>query len=622
MVHLKEVGAFCTSITSKGVEVRFGIYLPRILPKDGYELVVKVIHKDDRFDPNIKTQDYPLQYVAGSENDLWQTEVTIPEIPNTQFGQPGTYLYRYQLLQTPPGSSDKRLVTLWFTDPFARKTDVGRLSAFVTPGFIEDFVWEDQSWKVPEVEDLIVYELHVAEFNSTFDGVIERLSYLKSLGVNCLELMPVSSTKLDFDWGYGPLHYFAPAERWGGTQGMKRLVNACHKAGVAVILDVVYQHVDPNFPYHLVYQDARLPSPMIGKDGDFGPQIDYSNDFAIEYVQNANQYWLDEYHVDGFRFDEVTDLFDGPTGRQYPRMAFDAYTASFKYPRFTPSGGTKDGEYSRILLVPEALNRPQQILNETYSNGTWQDGLLNKAEDMARWQFVDEQFVHLLDTRFSGYPLTKTVQDRSAKPVERPVAPYQYIESHDHSQLIYFVKATSEEVPFGDRNFFYKLQPFVIALYTCEGIPMLWEGQEFAQNYFLPSSGNGRICFQRNVNWEYFYDINGQSLVRLYRILGSLRHKFPALRSRESFYFNVDSRPGEGAVAYRRSSSTTGQDAIVFLNFSDFQRTLRIPFPKIGTYREMIDDTQRSTPLEVIVTSPGEFVKVDIPPNYGWIFVG
>ena len=170
------------------------------------------------------------------------------------------------------------------------------------------FLMNDQAWRVPELEDLVVYELHVEEFNSTFDGVIERLSYLKSLGVTCLELMPVTSLKLDFDWGYGPLHYFAPNERWGGVQGLKRLVNACHEAGIAVILDVVYQHVDPSFPYQLVYQNAGIESPMI--DGEWSEvsvlRLTSVRNLPVTMCRPANFHWLDEYHVDGFRYDEAT----------------------------------------------------------------------------------------------------------------------------------------------------------------------------------------------------------------------------------------------------------------------------------------------------------------------------
>lgn len=161
----------------------------------------------------------------------------------------------------------------------------------------------------------MVYELHIGQFNNTFDGIIDRIEYLQSLGVNCLELMPLTTTKLDYDWGYGPIRHFAPNPEYGGPEGLKRLVDACHQKGVAVILDLVYQHVDPSFPYSQIYADiaARgitgIGSPMIGPSGPFGPQVNFSQQFAQEFFKLASQRWLDEYHVDGFRYDEVTDLY-------------------------------------------------------------------------------------------------------------------------------------------------------------------------------------------------------------------------------------------------------------------------------------------------------------------------
>lgn len=609
MIDLNDVGAFASAPTALGVGVRFGISLPGIDPADGYQAVVRVIHRDDRFAPEVAPLDFPLQ--PNHPDNLWQGDVTIPTRPGTSFGLGGAYLYRYQLLR------NGAVVTRWFTDPFARATDdVGQLSAFTTPDADGQFAWHDDAWKVPEVEDRVVYELQIEEFNDTFDGVAERLTYLRSLGVTCLELMPVTSLKLDFDWGYGPLHYFAPNQRWGGGPGLKRLVDACHQQGVAVILDVVYQHVDPTFPYHLVYADAGLPSPMIGAVGSFGPVIDYSRQFARDYVQAANLHWLREYHVDGFRYDEVTDLYDGPTGVQYAKMAYDAYSSSLLLPRFTPSGGTRAGEYSRIIQVPEALNRPQEILRTTYSNGTWQDNLLNSAQAVASSGTPDDAFVLLLDATFSGYPTSKTVHDIANAPVEMPVAPFQYLESHDHSQLIAYVGGQPGSVVFADRSRWYKLQPFAIALYTCQGTPMLWQGQEFADNYVLPDSGDLRIHFRRNVHWEYFYDDMGAPLVRLYRLLGQLRHDCPALRSRESYYYNTNSRPADGVVAYRRQSSAAQQVAIVFLNFTDQQQALSVPFPEPGRYQERIDGA-----TSIAVAAAGQVVAVDVPSNYGRIFV-
>lgn len=619
-INLNEVGAFPSAPTSAGIDVRFGIYLPGIDSRR-YHVLVRVIHHADRFIPEIQPLDFDLSPVPGHPLQLWGAQVSLPLRPRTNFGKPGTYLYRYQLLRQNPAPGTSPAVTRWFTDPFATMTDdVGQLSAFTTPGARADFVWTDSAWKTPELDDLVVYELQAEEFNDTFAGVVDRLPYLTGLGVTCLELMPVTSLKLDFDWGYGPLHYFAPNERWGGVTGLKGLVNACHTAGLAVIVDAVYQHVDPSFPYHLVYSDAGVPSPMIGTDGPFGPEIDYSKGFARDYVATANRYWLNEYHVDGFRYDEVTDLYDGPTGSKYAKLAYDTYNESLKIPRFTPSGGAA-GEYSRIIQVPEALNRPQEIVQATYSSATWQDRLLDKAEDMIGSGYVDDAFALLLNPTICGYPNTKTVQDAMGNPVDMPVAPFQYLNSHDHSDLIAFVGGPPGGAPFADRSRWYKLQPFIIALYTCQGIPMLWQGQEFADNHVLPPAGDSRIHFRRNVHWEYFYDDFGAPLVRLHRILGKLRHTFPALRSRQSFYDNVNSRPAEGIVVYHRRTSAAEQIAIVFLNFADQQKTISVPFPEKGTYREMIDDDVRSVPLTIAVQNPNQFITVGVPSNYGYVFV-
>jgi maltooligosyltrehalose trehalohydrolase len=176
-------------------------------------------------------------------------------------------------------------------------------------------------------------------------------------------------------------------------------------------------------------------------------------------------------------------------------------------------------------------------------------------------------------------------------------------------------------VPFGDRSQFFKLQPYAIALYTCEGTPMLWQGQEFAENYVLPASGKSRVCYQRNVNWEYFYDDFGAPLVRLYRVLGKLRQKYAALRSRESFYYAAESRVADQIVAYRRQSQAAKQVAIVVLNFGDTHQSIDLPFPETGTYREMIDEDIRKEPWTVTVHQANQSIHIDVPSHYGFVFV-
>jgi maltooligosyltrehalose trehalohydrolase len=196
--------------------------------------------------------------------------------------------------------------------------------------------------------------------------------------------------------------------------------------------------------------------------------------------------------VDGFRYDEVTDLFTGPTDTAYAKLAFDTYNRSLSVGRFQGAGG-----YSRIIQVAEALGKAKAVLRDTFTSAAWQDDLLNKAESMAHFKFVDEDFAHLLDPRFVGYPDTKTVRDLAGNPVDMPVAPFQYLETHDHSQLISFVAQTQDDpsdVPFGDRSRFFKLQPFAIALYTCQGVPMLCRGKSLqkAGPYLRAADGASR----------------------------------------------------------------------------------------------------------------------------------
>jgi 1,4-alpha-glucan branching enzyme len=188
--------------------------------------------------------------------------------------------------------------------------------------------------------------------------------------------------------------------------------------------------------------------------------------FSRDYVHAVTAHWLTEYHVDGFRYDEVTDLYTEPTGDPYAGFAYDVYNQSLALPRFTPSGGTAQGEYSRVIQVPEALNRPQEVLSNTYSTATWQDGLLDKAEDMAgKGCYVDDDFAHLLDASFSGYPTVKSVHDIAGNPVDMPVNPVQYLNSHDHSHLLTYLTQAGRDPaqPLADRTPWYKIQPFVVA---------------------------------------------------------------------------------------------------------------------------------------------------------------
>lgn len=621
-IDLSEVGA---RISSPGV-VQFGVYLPNITAGKGYHVVARVIHAQDQFTPEIPPRDFPLTFDPAHPLGLWSATIDITGSSRSRghFGLPGRYLYRYRLLRAQPGQVQPQVVTSLFTDPFAREAGPARLSAFVIADPANPppaFAFDDNTFKVPALDDLVVYELQVSEFYSTFNQIIPQLDYLAGLGVNVLELMPVTDFPQVFDWGYGPLNFFAPEDRWGGRDGLKHLVKACHKRNMAIILDVVYQHCSAEFAYVQLYHDSGESSPMGSFPiGDFGPQLTYKDHpFTQEYVRAANRHWLEEYHIDGFRYDNVKGFFSGPIGPDYANVVYETYNDSAGISRFEDSNGAR-----RIIQVAEYIDAaPQTVLVDTFSNATWQDNLLNEADRMAHYQYVDDNFAHLLDPFFVGYPAT-----RDFGGVQGPVAPFQYIETHDHSDFIsnFGLTGGGQDILLGDRRRFAKTQPFAIALYTCQGIPMLWQGQEFAENYVLPGSGTKRIQIRRDVHWEYFYDDIGAALIRLYRRLGRLRRACRALRSRDTFYFNENSNLSARAIVYRRRAAATASEpeqiAMVLLNFSDTEQALRVPFPIVGTYREMLDDDVHADKHDDIqVTGPDQMHEVSIPSNYGRIYV-
>ena len=620
IIHLDEVGAASSKDAAGHRLVHFGVYLPGITFNKGYRVQVRVIHERDQFVRGIEPKAFDLFWNSGSPLDLWDATVDLTANADGNFGAEGRYLYRFQLLR------GDRVITFWFADPFGRATGRGTVSAFDINDAMQPFNWTDAAFRVPEVDEMVVYELHVGEFNETFDGLVAQLPYLEGLGVNVLELMPVSNVKEDVEWGYTPLGYFAPDDRYGGPEGMRRLVRACHERDIAVIIDAVYAHAHPEFAYNLVYETSGEPNPMMGRFAEeffARPGVDYNKEFARDYFFAVNRYWLEEYHVDGFRYDYVPGMFDGPAGQGYANLVHRTYRHSQQpaaFPRFQAPGGR-----SLIIQCAEHLPDARGILRTTYSNTSWQNGLLDESAAQAG-RPVRVSFAHQLDPEFIGYPN----QYRNPATGEiLPVAPFQYFESHDHSR---FINRFGEErlrdlldQPYGNRNLFYKTQPYVIALYTCKGIPMLWHGQEFAENWSVPSGGLGRVLFSRPLHWEYFYDPMGKALIRLYRVMGTLRARYRALRSRGFlFYYNDPFHQRDGIIAYRRTAEAHGsdpaEDIIVILNLSDGDVDAWIPWPASGSWKELIDEADNPRP-PVQVQQDNEWKPVRVPSNYGAIYL-
>jgi maltooligosyltrehalose trehalohydrolase len=238
-------------------------------------------------------------------------------------------------------------------DPCSRwqPDGVHRPSAVVSPG---RFAWTDHDWRGVPREDLVFYELHVGTFTpeGTFDAAIPRLAELQDLGVTAVEIMPVAQFPGDRNWGYDGVHPFAPQDSYGASEGLRRLVDACHAHGLAAVLDVVYNHLGPEGNYAgefgPYYSDRYRTAWGAALNYD-GPGSDGVRDFVLDNVVH----WVEEYHLDGLRLDATQSIFDISPRHILAEIkeAADAAVAPFGRPFHVVAESLLNDV--RVLLPPE-----------------------------------------------------------------------------------------------------------------------------------------------------------------------------------------------------------------------------------------------------------------------------
>jgi len=599
--------------------VQFGILLPGVDSGAGYSVSVKIIHETDQYlqavQPALVAQTHSVDPVYG---DYWSGQINLNTAPappgSTAFGQAGRYVYRYVIQSPTRGTID------FIIDPFSREVGVGRLSAITVGATAYAFSANETVWKTPPLANAIVYELMISEFRNDLYRTIQELPYLADLGINCIEVMPVSNVLSAIDWGYDPIGYFCVAERFGKTSDFQNFVDLCHQNGIAVVIDSVYGHVGGDFAYEQLYDalGGDLPNPFNGGSGAFGTLTDFTKRLTQDYFYSVNQYWLDTFHVDGFRFDDVPEYWDGPMGSGYANLVYSTYQhvkskagATDHYQRFFDAAGNIN-----LIQIAEYLPSPPDILNGSYSTGTWQDGTLSAAANCAAGApGAIEQLG--LQLGLSGYPASVTANGDTLQKTA-----LQYIENHDHSRFICnFGTVAVDNDPDdallqqGDRDGKWpKVQPYLIALLTAKGTPLLSEGQEFCENYWIPGWGEGRVMVYRPVRWNYFYDNDGQPIIRLVRKLTKIRRGGTQFTEGQHYFYNdYDNFNSKGLMAFSRQDGNTF--SLVVVNFTDQEQTASFAFPLSGNYTEQIEGTQN---LGGVVA--GSAQTLSIPSNYGCIW--
>ena len=595
--------------------VRFGFLLPWVSSADGNRLILKVIHEHDQFLQDIAPKRFEMTHSLHPRyGDFWSTEIVIEPaeqgIGGASWGAPGRYLYRYELHSPLLGEPLD-----WIIDPYAREYGTGRQSAF-TLGY-EDHEWgaTEGTWKTPVLKDIVAYEIMLHEFANDLQGAVKKLPYLRDLGINCLEVMPVANVDRTVDWGFEPVGPFGLDERFGKRRDLQAFVQAAHEHGIAVMLDMIYGHTGRNFAYERVYNALHYhENPFMGpyaKDM-FGPSTDYRREFTRDFYFTVNHYWLDRYHVDGIRYDCVPNYYEGVMDPGYSNLVYSTYqkirstNGVGHWQRFFHSDGI------HLIQCAEQLEAPVEIVTKTYSNATWQNETLNAANGVAAGDF-GKLYDFGMQMGLAGYP---EEVDHGDGPMQKSAL--QYLENHDHPRFICRFGTDSlyrEILREGKRENWYKLQPFTIALLLGKGIPMLWQGQEIVENYDVPESGPARIGTLRPVRWERFYDEAGRSMIGLYRKLIALRRDERVFRRGQYYFFNDWQRfQSRGVLLFKRHDAMGW--ALVALNFSDREQHVDFVFEYSGDYREMLHGDEN---LDGVRT--GEPMSLRIPSHYGRVWL-
>lgn len=171
--------------------------------------------------------------------------------------------------------------------------------------------WRDQDWRGLPFRDLIFYQLHVGTFTpeGTFEAIIPRLSELAQLGINALQLLPICQFPGDRNWGYDGVYLYSVQNTYGGPEGLKKLVDTCHSHGIAVFLDVVYNHMGPEGNYYSQfgpYFTEKYHTP-------WGNALNFDREWADgvrDFIANNPLFWFEQYHIDGLRFDAIHEVID------------------------------------------------------------------------------------------------------------------------------------------------------------------------------------------------------------------------------------------------------------------------------------------------------------------------
>jgi pullulanase len=529
----------------------------------------------------------------------------------------GFYEYKYWVAF---GDGTVRIVT----DPCARYGGFRDGNAAVVVGGSApegNVVRPLRSGRAP-LEDLVVYELMIDDFTAEYradraplDAVTDKLDELAAMGVTAVLFMPWTAWHdRDFDWGYGPFQYFAVEARYANAWGrpeeklswLKRLISGCHDRDIHVIMDGVFNHAGPAFPYPQFYLDpAACPFTAEAFGGKFPGllDLDFHSQSTNEFVLDVCTYWIETFGIDGIRLDNTVNYIDPDE----PTHGLPGLLAGLR------AWLDAAGEENFSLTLEHIDVSAATVTNETAATSFWDNSLYYLARDGLQDHRLPAGLVDALNNR---------------RWLDAGKVPTVYLSNHDHSQPGWFVAAG--DLTSGVTGSWSGLRPWLIALFTGTGVPLIPNGQEFGSSHYIPEDdhGTGRRVLARPLQWKSRKDPIGSTLVALHRALAGARADHPALRSAliwpeqqdgwqtqfdpDGFGADVDR---QAAVYHRWAPLPDGgtETVVVVLNFSGAEQKLTVPFPVQGRWTDLLGGFD-GAPWEVEVSGS----HADVPVGSHW----
>lgn len=478
----------------------------------------------------------------------------------------------------------------------------------VQPGAPE-YEWDVADFDRPDQTRLTVYELLIRDFIARHDytTLIDTLDYLSDLGVTAIELMPVNEFEGNISWGYNPAYHMALDKYYGPINEFKRFIDSCHARGIAVILDVVFNHAFGQSPLAQLYMDGSKPAadnPWLNQDAKHPYNVGY--DFNHEspatkyFVKKVLAYWITEFKVDGFRF----DLSKGFTQTNNPSNvgAWGAYDAS----RIAILKDYADAVWS---IDPGIYMILEHFADNTEEKELANYGMMLWANNNGAYTYTGRgYFASLNDISYKSRGFTDPLL-------------VHYMESHDEERVMYNALQSGNQ-----SNPWHKVRDLEVALrrvelnsaffYTVPGPVMIWQFGE--QGYDISINYNGRTG-PKPIKWEYLGETERNRLHGVVSALTHLRNNYEVFQTTD-FQLRVNNANPQNRVKSIQLNDPA-MNVNVLGNFDVWDFSIVPYFQHTGVWYEYFsgDSLEVTDALTPILLTPSEYrlytdVKLPAPP--------